>query len=147
MQFGDGKIQGVEVCPYGSPKQLEKRRRRAIERAIYAIEDKPLPLYGDGLVSRDWIHVEDHCEAILLVVEKGKVVEIYNIGAGDERTNLEVVRFIVDRLGKPRDLIKLVIDRPGHDRRYALDASKMRMTFQWRPRHSFEEGLEETILR
>lgn len=110
-----------------------------------AMENKPLPLYGDGLQVRDWIHVQDHCEAILQVLEMGKLGHIYNIGAGEERTNLEVARFIVERLGKPYELIESVADRPGHDRRYALDSSKIQNALRWKPKYTFEGGLEETI--
>lgn len=94
---------------------------------------------------RDWIHVEDHCQAILRVLEGGKLGDIYNIGAGEERTNLGVARFIVESLGKPYDFIEPVPDRPGHDRRYALDCSKIRRTLGWKPKYTFEEGLTETI--
>ncbi len=110
-----------------------------------ALEDRALPLYGDGLQVRDWIHVEDHCQAILRVLEGGKLGDIYNIGAGEERTNLGVARFIVESLGKPYDFIESVPDRPGHDRRYALDCSKIRRTLGWKPKYTFEEGLTETI--
>lgn len=110
-----------------------------------AMEDKPLPLYGDGLQVRDWIHVQDHCQAILKVLEGGKLGNIYNIGSGKERTNLEVARFIVRSLGKPYSLIRSVVDRPGHDRRYALDCSKIRANLKWRPKYQFEKGLAETI--
>jgi len=109
-----------------------------------ALEDEPLPLYGDGGNIRDWIYVLDNCEAIDLVLHQGKPGEIYNIGAGNEKTNLEVTHFILNRLGKPKDLIEFVSDRPGHDRRYALDCTKIR-ELGWRPRYTFEEALEKTI--
>jgi len=109
-----------------------------------AIEDKPLPLYGDGLNVRDWIYVIDHCEAIDLVIREGVPGEIYNIGGGNERTNIEVTELILRILGKPRDLIRHVPDRPGHDRRYSLDCSKIR-SLGWSPRYSFEEALEMTV--
>lgn len=110
-----------------------------------ALEDKPLPLYGDGQNVRDWIHVEDHCAAIDAVLRHGRPGEVYNIGGCSERTNLEVVRQILRMLGKPESLIEFVTDRPGHDRRYAMDISKIREDLGWQPRHSFEEGLQKTI--
>jgi dTDP-glucose 4,6-dehydratase len=110
-----------------------------------AIEDKPLPLYGDGGNIRDWIYVEDHCRALLTVLEKGKAGEVYNIGGEAEITNLELTRAILKLLGKPESLIKFVKDRPGHDRRYAMDISKIKRELGWSPQCSFEEGLEKTI--
>lgn len=110
-----------------------------------ALEDQPLPVYGDGLHVRDWLYVEDHCEAIDLVVHRGKDGEVYNIGGNNERTNLEVVRTVLATLGKPESLIRFVPDRPGHDRRYGIDASKIRRELGWAPRHSFEQGIEATI--
>lgn len=109
-----------------------------------ALEDRPLPLYGDGLNIRDWLYVMDNCEAIDLILHRGQVGEIYNVGAGNEKTNLDVTHFILDRLGKPKDLIEFVSDRPGHDRRYALDCTKIR-ELGWRPRYTFEKALEKTI--
>lgn len=110
-----------------------------------AIEDKPLPLYGDGGNIRDWIYVEDHCSALLTVLEKGKSGEVYNIGGEAEITNLELTRTILKLLGKPESLIKFVKDRPGHDRRYAMDISKIKRELGWSPQCSFEEGLKKTI--
>ena len=110
-----------------------------------ALEGKPIPVYGDGLNVRDWIHVEDHCRALDLVIQKGKQGEIYNIGADNERTNLEMVRRILDMVEKPPSLITFVSDRPGHDRRYALDTTKIRRELGWEPRHSFEEALKRTV--
>jgi dTDP-glucose 4,6-dehydratase len=110
-----------------------------------ALENKPLPVYGDGLHVRDWIHVEDHCAAIDRILHHGRTGEIYNIGAGNERTNLDVVRLILGQLGKPESLITFVKDRPGHDRRYAIDATKLRRELGWEPKHDFERGLAETI--
>lgn len=110
-----------------------------------ALQDKPLPVYGDGLNVRDWIYVEDHCEAIDLIMQRGRAGEIYNIGGASERKNIDVVRLIVRQLGKSESLIQFVKDRPGHDRRYAMDFSKLQRTFGWRPRHTFEEGLAKTI--
>lgn len=110
-----------------------------------ALEGKPIPVYGDGLNVRDWIHVEDHCCALDLVIQRGKQGEIYNIGADNERTNLEMVRRILDIVQKPHSLITFVSDRPGHDRRYALDTTKVRRELGWEPRHSFEEALQRTV--
>lgn len=110
-----------------------------------ALQDKPLPVYGDGLNVRDWIYVEDHCEAIDLIMQRGRAGEIYNIGGASERKNIDVVRLIVRQLGKSESLIQFVKDRPGHDRRYAMDFSKLQRTLGWRPRHTFEEGLAKTI--
>lgn len=112
---------------------------------INAIHDRPLPVYGDGRNVRDWIHVKDHCEAIDLIIHEGKEGEIYNIGGENERSNIEVVKMILKELGKPESLIKFVKDRPGHDRRYALDITKMKEEFDWSPKISFEEGLKSTI--
>ena len=112
---------------------------------INAIHDRPLPVYGDGRNVRDWIHVEDHCEAVDLIIHRGKVGEIYNIGGDSERANIEVVKMILRELGKPESLIKFVKDRPGHDRRYALDITKMKEEFGWLPKFSFEEGLKRTV--
>ncbi len=110
-----------------------------------ALADEPLPLYGDGLYVRDWIYVRDHCAALDRVLHTGRAGEIYNIGAGQERTNLEITHFILERLGKPRSLIRHVKDRPGHDRRYAVDSTKIRSELGWRPETSFEEGMDRTI--
>jgi dTDP-glucose 4,6-dehydratase len=109
-----------------------------------ALQDEPLPLYGDGRHVRDWIHVSDLCEALDVVLERGAPGEAYNIGGGNERRNIEITESILDRLGKPRSLVRHVQDRPGHDRRYALDCSKIR-ALGWSPRTPFERGLEETI--
>ena len=109
-----------------------------------AIDDRPLPLYGDGRNVRDWIAVEDHCEGIDVVLRRGRVGEIYNVGGGNERTNLEITEAILQALRKPDSLITPVADRPGHDRRYALNAEKLaRLGF--RPRRGFEEALSATI--
>jgi dTDP-glucose 4,6-dehydratase len=111
----------------------------------HAFEGKPLPVYGDGLHVRDWIHVEDHCEAVDAVLLGGRTGEVYNIGAENERPNLEVVRAILKHTGRDESLIRFVPDRPGHDRRYAMDAAKIREDLGWRPRHRFEEGLAGTV--
>lgn len=112
---------------------------------INALQDKPLPIYGDGRNVRDWIHVRDHCEAIDLILHKGKEGEIYNVGGNNERSNIEVVRTILKEIGKSESLIKFVKDRPGHDRRYALDITKIKEELGWTPSISFEEGLKSTI--
>mgnify|MGYP001306828828 FL=1 len=110
-----------------------------------AMDDQPLPVYGDGLNIRDWLYVEDHCSAIDLVLRKGRNGEVYNIGGRNERTNLQVVRTILTELGKPESLITYVEDRLGHDRRYAIDADKIRNELGWTPKHDYESGIRETI--
>jgi len=110
-----------------------------------ALEDKSLPLYGDGMQVRDWIHVEDHARALLCVLEHGTVGEIYNIGAGGEQTNLHMAEQVLRALGKPPSLIRYVTDRAGHDRRYAIDASKLSNELSWRPSISLDAGLRDTI--
>ncbi len=110
-----------------------------------ALEDRELPIYGDGLQIRDWIYVEDHCRALDLVLHRGKEGEVYNIGGKCEKTNLSVAQTILDRLGKPHSLIRFVADRPGHDRRYAIDFSKIERELGWTPQVSFEEGIDLTI--
>jgi dTDP-glucose 4,6-dehydratase len=110
-----------------------------------ALEDRELPIYGDGLQVRDWIYVEDHCRALDVVLHRGREGEVYNIGGRCERTNLSVAKTILDRLGKPHSLIRFVADRPGHDRRYAIDFSKIERELGWTPKVSFEEGIDLTI--
>ncbi len=110
-----------------------------------AMDDRELPVYGDGRNVRDWLHVRDHCRAIDVVMRGGRSGEVYNIGGNSERENIEVVRALLDHLGKSHDLITYVTDRPGHDRRYAIDATKIREELGWEPRVVFEEGLGETI--
>jgi dTDP-glucose 4,6-dehydratase len=127
---------------------------------LNALEGRPLPIYGDGGNVRDWLHVEDHCAGLLLVLQEGRLGEKYNIGGGNERTNVEVVDRLCDALDalhppaenpklagatSYRMLKRFVPDRPGHDRRYAIDASKVRSELGWEPRHSFERGLRETV--
>ncbi len=109
-----------------------------------AIEDKPLPIYGDGKNVRDWIYVEDHCDAIHFLMAQGQSGEVYNIGGGNERTNLEITDFILARLNKPATLKTFVTDRLGHDRRYSVDCSKI-AGLGWRPQHTLEAALEHTI--
>jgi dTDP-glucose 4,6-dehydratase len=110
-----------------------------------AIGDKQLPVYGDGLYVRDWLYVYDHCAAVWKVLTDGRPGETYNIGGCNEKTNLEVIELILKRLGKPKSLIKHVTDRPGHDRRYAIDAGKIMKELGWKPSVSFEQGLMQTI--
>jgi len=110
-----------------------------------ALEDKPLPVYGDGLNVRDWLYVEDHCSAVDLVLHKGVSGEVYNVGGNNERTNIAVVKTILAELDKPESLIRFVKDRPGHDRRYAIDATKIRRELGWQPKYDYETGIRETI--
>ena len=110
-----------------------------------ALEDKPLPVYGDGRQVRDWIYTDDHSRAILAAVERGESGSIYNVGARNERFNIDVIREILRQLGKPDSLIRHVTDRPAHDRRYAIDPSRAETELGWNPEVSFEEGLARTI--
>ncbi|MES5954333.1 dTDP-glucose 4,6-dehydratase [Bacillus fungorum] len=112
---------------------------------INTLANKHLPVYGDGLHVRDWLHVEDHCRAIDLVLHNGKVGEIYNIGGNNEYTNIEIVKRIIQYLGKSESLIHYVTDRPGHDRRYAIDSSKLQKELGWSPKYTFDIGIEQTI--
>ena len=125
--------------PYQFPEKL-------IPLMIHnAQTDKPLPVYGDGMQIRDWLHVADHCAAIYTVLTKGKIGEIYNIGGNNEKANLEIVRLILKELDKPESLITYVKDRPGHDRRYAIDNTKITTELGWAPAYTFEQGIHETI--
>jgi dTDP-glucose 4,6-dehydratase len=110
-----------------------------------AIRGEQLPIYGDGMQVRDWLHAEDHAAAIDLVLRKGKAGELYNIGAGNERPNIDVVRAILDRLGRDESLIRYVADRPGHDRRYALSWEKIRAELGWEPKRDFVQTLNDTV--
>jgi dTDP-glucose 4,6-dehydratase len=110
-----------------------------------AMRDEAIPLYGDGQNVRDWIFVDDHCRAILLALSKGRTGAIYNVGARNERRNIDVARSVLDHLGKPQSLIKFVKDRPGHDRRYAIDPSLVESELGWRPVETWETGLRKTI--
>lgn len=110
-----------------------------------ALADKELPVYGKGENVRDWLYVEDHCSAIDLIIHKGRVGEVYNIGGHNEKTNLEVVKIILKELGKSEDLIRYVTDRPGHDMRYAIDPTKIHNELGWLPETKFEDGIKKTI--
>ena len=110
-----------------------------------ALNDKPLPVYGDGMNVRDWLHVKDHCSAIDIVLHKGRIGEVYNIGGNNEKPNIEIVKLILQNLNKPESLITFVKDRPGHDRRYAIDSNKVQNEFGWKPSYTFERGIAETI--
>ena len=109
------------------------------------LNDKQLPVYGDGMQIRDWLHVKDHCTGIDTVLHSGKLGEVYNIGGNNEKANIEIVKLIISNLGKTEELIKYVQDRPGHDRRYAIDNSKIMTELGWSPSYTFEEGIKETI--
>ena len=109
------------------------------------LEDKELPVYGDGLNIRDWLHVKDHCIAIDRVLHHGKPGEVYNIGGNNEKRNIEIVKLILEKLGKPESLIRYVTDRLGHDKRYAINAAKIKNELGWEPSYPFEEGMQETI--
>lgn len=110
-----------------------------------AFVDKPLPLYGDGKSTRDYLYVEDHCEAIDLVLYKGKEGETYCVGGGAEKSGIEIANVILEKLGKSKELVTFVEDRSAHDRRYAIDNSKIKKELGWQPKHSFEEGMQKTI--
>lgn len=107
--------------------------------------NKSLPVYGDGMQIRDWLHVSDHCSAIHAVLTKGKVGEVYNVGGNNEKANIEIVKLIIRTLGKDESLITYVKDRPGHDRRYAIDNTKITSELGWRPNYTFEQGMRETV--
>ena len=127
---------------YGPRQFPEKFLPLAITNAL---ADREIPVYGDGLNVRDWIYVEDYCRAILAALEKGESGRVYNVGARNTRRNLEVVESLLEALGKPRSLIRFVKDRPGHDRRYAIDPSRIENELGWRPRETWESGLRKTI--
>ncbi len=112
---------------------------------IRALDDEKLPVYGKGENVRDWLHVEDHCAAIDLIIHNGRVGEVYNVGGHNERTNLEVVKTILKALGKPESLINYVTDRPGHDLRYAIDPTKLETELGWKPQYNFDTGIAQTI--
>jgi len=125
--------------PYQFPEKLVPLMIRN------ALADEPLPVYGTGLNVRDWLYVEDHCQAIWAAFTRGTAGEVYNIGGNNERTNLEVVRTILRQVGKPESLITFVKDRPGHDLRYAIDASKIARELDWRPTVDFDAGIAQTV--
>ena len=127
---------------YGPYQFPEKLIPLIISRSL---ADEELPVYGTGENVRDWLHVSDHCVAIDLILEKGRVGEVYNIGGHNERTNLEVVKTILKALDKPESLIRFVKDRPGHDRRYAIDPTKMETELGWKPQYVFDTGMKQTI--
>ena len=127
---------------YGPYQFPEKLIPLFITNALF---DQDLPIYGDGLYVRDWIYVEDHCKALDTILHKGKVGEIYNIGGGNEKTNLETTNLILKKLNKPKSLIKHVKDRPAHDRRYSLNCSKIKAELDWKPDTPFEEGISKTV--
>ncbi|MGD0977605.1 MAG: dTDP-glucose 4,6-dehydratase [Candidatus Bathyarchaeia archaeon] len=125
--------------PYQHPEKLVPKT------IIRAMKNLKIPVYGTGMNIRDWIYVQDHCEAIDLVLTKGQPGQTYNVAAGNEVPNIEIVRKILRQLGKDQDLITFVEDRPGHDVRYSLDSSRIRSELGWKPKHSFEKALKETI--
>ncbi len=125
--------------PYQLPEKLVPKT------VIRALRDLPIPIYGLGRNIRDWIYVQDHCEALATVLEKGESGEVYNVSAGNEVPNIEIARKIITQLNKPESLINFVEDRPGHDARYSLDSSKIRHTLGWAPKFSFEASLEATV--
>lgn len=127
---------------YGPFQFPEKLIPLMISRAL---NDEALPVYGDGLNIRDWLYVEDHCSAIDLVIHQGRNGEVYNIGGNNERTNVHIVKTILEQLAKPDSLITYVQDRPGHDRRYGIDPTKTMTELGWKPKHNFETGIKETI--
>lgn len=109
------------------------------------LKGQQLPVYGDGMQIRDWLHVKDHCTGIDTVLHKGRIGEVYNIGGNNEKANIEIVKLIIENLGKTEDMIKYVQDRPGHDRRYAIDNTKITTELGWSPSYTFEQGIKETI--
>jgi dTDP-glucose 4,6-dehydratase len=127
---------------YGPFQFPEKLIPTLITRAL---RDEPLPVYGDGLNVRDWLHVHDHCSAVERVIEAGIPGEIYNVGGSNEKTNLELVHRILQELGKPASLIEFVPDRLGHDRRYGIDSGKIRSQLGWNPAYRFEHSIVQTV--
>jgi dTDP-glucose 4,6-dehydratase len=125
--------------PYQMPEKLIPKT------VIRTLRDLPIPIYGKGTNIRDWIYVQDHCEALSTVLDKGKAGEIYNVSAGNEVANVEIAKKIILQLQKPESLITFVEDRPGHDTRYSLDSTKIRSELGWKPKFSFEESMESTV--
>lgn len=147
MTIAYGRTYGMDAvvtrCSnnYGTHQFPEKLIPHCIIKAMHG---EKVPVYGDGQNIRDWLHVSDHCTALALVLERGKAGEVYNIGGSNERSNLTIVRKILDILGKPHSLVEFVGDRPGHDRRYAIDAAKLK-SLGWQNEINFEQGLQDTI--
>ncbi len=112
---------------------------------LNAMHDRPVPIYGDGLYVRDWIHVLDHCRAIDVIMTRGAVGEVYNVGTDNEWSNIDLARKVLEILGKPESLLQSVTDRPGHDRRYAIDGGKLNRELGWKPSIAFEDGLKEAV--
>ena len=143
------RTHGLPVCitrcsnNYGPRQFPEKLIPLMIHKAL---ADEPLPVYGDGLHVRDWLYVEDHCRALCAVLKRGVAGEVYNVGGGTEMPNLELVKLLLSKLGKPESLISFVPDRPGHDRRYAISATKLARELGWSPQVSFAEGIARTIV-
>lgn len=127
---------------YGPYQHVEKLIPLMITRCQ---QEERLPVYGDGMQVRDWLYVEDHCSAIDAVLHRGQVGEVYNIGGNNEKANMEIIKLIIKALGKSEELITHVQDRPGHDRRYAIDNHKVTTELGWQPKYTFEEGIEKTI--
>lgn len=127
---------------YGPRQFPEKLIPKTVLRAVQSLK---IPVYGTGNNVRDWIYVDDHCRAVSLVLERGRAGEVYNISAGEEKTNLIIVKTILKSLGKDEDMIEFVEDRPGHDARYSLDSSKIRRELGWRPLQDFDEGIKKTV--
>lgn len=127
---------------YGPYQYPEKLLPVLIRRAL---ADEPLPIYGDGMNVRDWLHVEDHCRAVALALEGGAPGAIYNVGGNNELTNLEITKLVLDVLDKPEELISFVTDRPGHDRRYAIDSTRLQKELGWTPEHGFEDGIRGAV--
>lgn len=127
---------------YGPRQHPEKLIPRML---ACALAERPLPVYGDGSNVRDWIHVEDHCAGVLAALERGRAGRVYNFGARSERSNLDIVHGLLERLGKPRSLVRFVGDRPGHDWRYAIDPRRAEEELGWHPSHAFEAGLDATV--
>ena len=130
------KIENNEVC---NPSL------HILQLIAKALNDKPLPVYGEGINVRDWLYVEDHCKAIDLIIHKGKVGEVYNIGGHNEMKNIDIVKIICKELGKPESLITYVTDRKGHDMRYAIDPTKIHNELGWLPETMFADGIKKTI--
>lgn len=112
---------------------------------VNALNDKPLPVYGNGLNVRDWLYVEDHCKAIDLIIHEGRLGEVYNVGGHNEMRNIDIIKFICKELGKPETLITYVKDRKGHDMRYAIDPTKIHSELGWLPEINFADGIKKTI--